>query len=220
MFVWLCVPFLVSLCFILVLFSLALWSSHLVTTKLIALLPRPGVCGGGGWEGSPISGQYGRPKALPPHFSAWAAPKDFTFSTSTAPKDTTFHKYTFVCSTFFRPGLLQKTPPPFKDIRFFVIFSSKFPLFFSEQPLWKPHPPPFSVRALLKPPPPSLSDSERHMYTTFIYEYPPPPLPGLPSTFSGFTFVYDSTWCRKRAAIFDCSASWRCLHLLLGTISW
>ena len=51
-------------------------------------------------------------KPPPPHFSAWAAPKDSTFSIWTASKDPPFQKYTFDCLFHFSVSLLFLVPTP------------------------------------------------------------------------------------------------------------
>ena len=100
--------------------------------------------------GTPILGQYGYVPRESPLFSALAAPKDSTFSTRAARKDPLFQKY--------MPS--------------FVIFSSKI-LFALKAP------PPFSVRGRSLTPPPPFVNPARHIFTTLILEYSPPPLGSL-----------------------------------------
>ena len=73
-----------------------------------------------------------------------------------------FKKYTFVCSTF--PTWAVPKDPLLKNIRFFVIFSSKIPLVFQWGAVLKVPPPIFSEGPLPKPPP----------IFNFHNEYPPP----------------------------------------------
>ena len=72
----------------------------------------------------------------------------------------------------FRPGLLQKTP--LLEIYVCWLFLAP-PLRFSVRGRSKS--PPFSVRGRFLSPPPFFSNSGRHIYTTFIYEYLPPARP-------------------------------------------
>ena len=101
--------------------------------------------------GTPILEQYGYvPPESPPLF-ALAAPKDSTFSACAAWKDPPLKKiYTFLC-----------------------YFLAPKPLFSRVGQIWKP---PFSVwgRSLS----PLFLNPSWHIFTTFIFEYPPPPHPG------------------------------------------
>ena len=132
------------------------------------------------WWVLPYKDSTGVCRAKAPHFSALTDPKDSTFSTWAAPKDPLFKNIQFFVPLFL-PGQIEKTFV-LKNIRFFI-FSSKIPCFSREGPLWKPPPllPPyiFIEKPLPKPP---ILNPVRHIYTIFIFEYPPGfHRPGFPS---------------------------------------
>ena len=124
--------------------------------------------GGGGGVG--VGGSHIRvirvcaARKPPPHF--------FGLDCSERPPPPFKNIHLFV--PLFRPGLLQKTPLlkytflcyfKFRNTSRFSVrgrFESPPPRIFSEAPLPKP------------PPGPQFSNSGRHIYTTFLYEYPPP----------------------------------------------
>ena len=118
-------------------------------------------------------------RAKAPHFSAVADSKDTTFSTWAAPKDPLFKNIQFLVPLFL-PGHIEKTLV-LKIVSLFLAPESPvFPVRDrSESP--PPLPPPyiFIEKPLLKPP---ILNPVRHIYTNFIFEYPPGiHRPGFPS---------------------------------------